>query len=711
MKNMLKLMAVVMAGAAVILSGCSKDSTAPAPEQNIVELSFSAEKPELPDTRTVFENGSIFWNVTGESIRMAYTVDGTFSNKKFYQSNSANVSEDRKKATFTVSASFSDQTQGSYQFYALYPAAAASNSDINYAPSISVRVTETQTPANGSFDPNADVMLAKAVTTYTDIPTSAVPLRYTRMVAHGHVTLSALPLQKGEAVRSVVFTAPDGIAVAGLTYMDLVAQTHTDTPTPSAKLTLNYNDATLDDSGSFDAWFCSLPFTIAEGQPFTVDVTTGRGTYTRTITARTEGISFKVNSHNTLSVDMSSATFTPAEELGLSGDYVVLAPYSKAFYALSSTPNTSRLASVKLPYDGTDAITVDDETLVWTIVKSGSDYTLANGDKYLRWTSGNEASTGSSPYLLTLEKESDGTYLINSKATASRGLRLNTSGPFFAFYTSATTATMIGNMLLVPATYAQLPKIIVAQSTLSLGFDDTATNPISVTLKNITEDQLVLNCYEGSEGTTPAEWLTAAYNAGNIEITAQVNGQTERTARIVLSAATNPGPVTATITVTQGAAGQQGAWNLVPTLAELTAGTYYITALNKSKYYAVPNTTISAQTFTCIEGTLFGDDYTAGAGAGEFVFTAVEGVPNAFYIRNKTLDLYLAATGSKTFGYVDAQSPDYGYWTFSAVTSGGFSGQFSVQHAAKTHYMRAYNATVRCYDGASNQGVYLFKYY
>ena len=149
---------------------------------------------------------------------------------------------------------------------------------------------------------------------------------------------------------------------------------------------------------------------------------------------------------------------------------------------------------------------------------------------------------------------------------------------------------------------------------------------------------------------------------------------------------------------------------LVSALNGITSGdTYYITALNSSKYYTVPNTTIDGQTFTCAEGSLSVNTLTPATGAGEFVFTAVSDVDNAYYIYNTNLKKYLVATGSKKFGYVDDNSSDYGYWTFSTVSSGGFSGVFSVQHSSKTHYMRAYQSTVKCYDGASNNGVYLFK--
>ena len=152
-----------------------------------------------------------------------------------------------------------------------------------------------------------------------------------------------------------------------------------------------------------------------------------------------------------------------------------------------------------------------------------------------------------------------------------------------------------------------------------------------------------------------------------------------------------------------------GEGTLISSLSDLTEGTYYIAALNSNKYYTVPNTTINGQTFTCAEGTLNDNTLTPANGAGEFEFTAVSGKENAYYIYNTNLKKYLVATDSKKFGYVDNTNSNYGYWTFSSVSSGGFSGVFSVKHSNKTHYMRAFNNSVRCYDGASNNGVYFFK--
>ena len=166
---------------------------------------------------------------------------------------------------------------------------------------------------------------------------------------------------------------------------------------------------------------------------------------------------------------------------------------------------------------------------------------------------------------------------------------------------------------------------------------------------------------------------------------------------------------TGTITVIQA---DTRTWSLISSLSELVAGNYMISAYYQDTYHCVPGTTIAGQVINCLKPTSF--DSTTGvivpsAGFGDFDFTAVDGVDNAFYIYNRDLKKYLVATGSKKFGYVDSSDSNYGYWTFETVAKGGFSGQFSVTHGSVKHYMRAYNNSVRCYDGKTNQGVYFFK--
>lgn len=72
---------------------------------------------------------------------------------------------------------------------------------------------------------------------------------------------------------------------------------------------------------------------------------------------------------------------------------------------------------------------------------------------------------------------------------------------------------------------------------------------------------------------------------------------------------------------------------LISALNDIESGeSYYIAAHNSDKYYTIPNTTINGQTFTCSEGNISGTTLTPATDAGEFVFTAVPEVDNAYYI-------------------------------------------------------------------------------
>ena len=83
---------------------------------------------------------------------------------------------------------------------------------------------------------------------------------------------------------------------------------------------------------------------------------------------------------------------------------------------MSSLAESSRLAPVVItpsnPYK------TGDETLIWTITKSGDNYTISQGENYLSWESGNSATTSTTPYELVITKnKSEGTYQIASAAT------------------------------------------------------------------------------------------------------------------------------------------------------------------------------------------------------------------------------------------------------------------------------------------------------
>lgn len=320
----------------------------------------------------------------------------------------------------------------------------------------------------------------------------------------------------------------------------------------SSEMNLKANGAT-----GMTAYFTCFPFEVAAGETFTVTVTTASKIFTKTVTVQ-EGraLAFAAGDSSTFAVDMTGAAEEATETL--SGDYVITATQSEITYAMSSLADGIRLAPVMItpsnPYK------TGDETLIWTITKSGDNYTISQGENYLSWESDNGATTSTTPYELVITKnKSEGTYQIASAATPSRILAKNTQAAYgFGFYTGSQTK----DLTLIPAEYVKLPQITLDQTTLTLSYNDTETHYIPVTLKNAETQDVSVAIYDGTEGTEQPDWITTGdYNGSEnrLEVAATENTvATPRTARIVLTATTSLGTANATLLITQNSKPEGG---------------------------------------------------------------------------------------------------------------------------------------------------------
>lgn len=566
MKKSLSILSF-LACAAVALTGCSKDdaqSAATATKE--VTLTLSAEKPEIsnaPEARTVYSDGHILWNTTGEKLRIAYADNGTIAEgSTFYITNSATVSEDQKTAKFRFQGTIPAEA-GAYTLHALYPSAASTSTTLTQE-SVNSKIKTPQSPLADSFDPEADVMVGTSVKSYATFPENEdIAMTYKRLVAHGQVTLTGLPFEEGETINNVSFTAPEGTKVAGSIRTDLLKKEISYTTEADNYVSLSYTNATLNAEGNFVAWFCSIPFTVEADQAFKIEVTTTRGTYMREITARAEGISFKENTRNLLSVNMASADFTPVAGIELAdGSYVIAVKVGETYHAMLATANgTSSSASKRR---GTQSIEyknpyqTDNEILVWTVAKTGANtYTIANGGDYLsNNTTSASAPSSSTPVDLVLTPSEDGTtYRIPNKNGDRSLARNGTNG--FAFY--ATSGSYSFDLYFIPAEIKTVPSITVAEKTLTLTADDEKPHSIDVTLKNAAAADITCARYEGEEGTTDATWFTAEFKTDetgkhSVEIQAEANtAEVARKGRVVLTATTAEGTATETIAIEQQA--------------------------------------------------------------------------------------------------------------------------------------------------------------
>lgn len=547
---------LAVAVCASLFAACSKDDTVSDPSNGrkvTMTVTASSELESASGSRTTYDplTGKVSWNATGEFLQVLETAAST---TVFATSQKGVISGNIAK--FAVTFPANENTPLVYN--AVYPASAwvtSSNTDIT---NMKVITPTVQQPTATSFDSNADLLIAKSISLKSQ-PTE-LQMSFGRAVAIGKMTVKNLA--SAESVLGVKFTAPDK-KVTGRSYVDMTAGTIKEygyINNFADNVTLNYSsemNITANSEAGMTAYFTCFPFEVATGETFTVTVTTASKIFTKTVTVQ-EGraLAFAAGDSSTFAVDMTGAT--EEENETLSGDYVITATQSETTYAMSSLAEGSRLAPVVItpsnPYK------TGDETLIWTITKSGDNYTISQGENYLSWESGNSATTSTTPYELVITKnKSEGTYQIASAATPSRILAKNDQAALgFGFYTGSQTK----DLTLIPAEYVKLPEITLDQTTLTLSYNDTETHYIPVTLKNAETQDVSVAIYDGTEGTEQPDWITTGdYNGSEnrLEVAATENTvATPRTARIVLTATTSLGTANATLLITQNSKPEGG---------------------------------------------------------------------------------------------------------------------------------------------------------
>lgn len=547
---------LAVAVCASLFAACSKDDTVSDPSNGrkvTMTVTASSELESASGSRTTYDplTGKVSWNATGEFLQVLETAAST---TVFATSQKGVISGNIAK--FAVTFPANENTPLVYN--AVYPASAwvtSSNTDIT---NMKVITPTVQQPTATSFDSNADLLIAKSISLKSQ-PTE-LQMSFGRAVAIGKMTVKNLA--SAESVLGVKFTAPDK-KVTGRSYVDMTAGTIKEygyINNFADNVTLNYSsemNITANSEAGMTAYFTCFPFEVAAGETFTVTVTTASKIFTKTVTVQ-EGrtLAFAAGDSSTFAVDMTGAT--EEENETLSGDYVITATQSETTYAMSSLAEGSRLAPVVItpsnPYK------TGDETLIWTITKSGDNYTISQGENYLSWESDNSATTSTTPYELVITKnKSEGTYQIASAATPSRILAKNDQAALgFGFYTGSQTK----DLTLIPAEYVKLPEITLDQTTLTLSYNDTETHYIPVTLKNAETQDVSVAIYDGTEGTEQPDWITTGdYNGSEnrLEVAATENTvATPRTARIVLTATTSLGTANATLLITQNSKPEGG---------------------------------------------------------------------------------------------------------------------------------------------------------
>ena len=549
MRNLFKS-SMFIAAAAMAFAGCTKEVTGNVSEAtgNKITVNANAYAPET-ETRTVIgdktEQGTypVYWSAENEAIAIVEFADNTRG--AAIKTGEYTLSEDKKNANFQFELT-ENTSATAFDYYALYPYSVWSEDNVTTKEYITLRFPSAQTPSAASADPNASVLFAKDMG--HSVQPTTMNFSFQHVAAYGKMTITGLPMGSGEAVKSVTFSSPDKDLAGTYRYYHETLESNSVVGSKSNSITANVEALAIDGTQDFTVWFACLPTTI--DATFSVSVQTDANIYTREVTVPSDRpLEFVAGQVSTFGVDMSSAGLVE----DYSGDYIILAEQSGKYYALANTyevdnKKKERLDAVLFEYNGTDeSILTDNSNVVWTVSKTGSNYTFAKDGKYLSWDgSDNVALLSDTEYELVITKNSNNTYAISPATDSGRKLAKNNTMAYFAFYSGSGT----NELLLIPATQIVLPTIVTDATTLSIEYNDETAHEFNVTVNDATS--ISTAAYDDAEGTTECSWLTAEYTEGKVTYMAEVNDTTApRTAYIVINATNENGSRKAVVAVSQ----------------------------------------------------------------------------------------------------------------------------------------------------------------
>lgn len=563
-KNSFILLAIATLSLVV---ACNKAVIEETPVDNLstIELSFNSEKPALLDeslTKTAWVEGekTINWS-KADKIRVAVKIGENWQNNegnatpekgpKLYISNEAG--SDAAVVDFKVSTSFSLSASGDYSFYGIYPSSVTgTDARYEYMPSITVTLPTEQTPDAGTFDPSADIMIAESAQEYQGIPSDRViSLNWSRLVAHGDITLKKLPaFAEGEIIRSITLTAQEGADLSGVHYLDLVTGEFSlpngATAVNSITIKANGDNLVKNSDGNIEFWFASLPFTATS---LTAVITTNMHVYTKSYPNISGGKEFQKNARNILGISMSNCSVedAPEEQLIADGVYVIssgdkmMVANPDAKYqisaALSTTIEDGKIcvdndAAWKLTFDATASVyyiqSIEYETYLGGLSNSGSElYLKPSSDKV----------------GFTIEAVEDGYHIVG---TNSRwiGYNYNNGSDRFAMYQN--DSNYPGILTLTPAKIDETPVLSINNITLSSAAAVSGATITPATAKNI--NRIVVNgVFNESACSSTANWISVSYTNDALVYTAEANNGDARTAYVSVKGLNGDGVETGNI--------------------------------------------------------------------------------------------------------------------------------------------------------------------
>ena len=512
-------------------------------EQDVYTHEVKVSLVKSEETKTAVVEGqssaSYVWTTGDESYLHVFEngKEGTITNISY--------SNDMAVATLTVS--FNETATAPYTYTAKYykEASEAGNP----------LVLANQSPKTDSFDPAADIMVSKEISS-DDTRLTSLQFTMGRVVSVNKMILTGL--ESGEKVATVVFELADGYMVAR--YMvDKNSFSNS-----GKKLSFNYNNVPVAENGSFPVYFISAPVDNASIKD--VIVTTDKHVYTKSSTLDPnpfEGktISFAAGTMKRFTMAMgeygeaisSGTAYTLVESIDALYDGATYLIYGDGF-VLGEQKTNNRAAVAVSENNGT--ITIDNTIDAYPVViesvsggyaikdikNNGYLYNNATDKNYLK----NKAEKGE--YTTWTISISNGTASINNVDNTARGImgfNPNNGSPLFAAYGTIPNGGTSNLALYVDVTtcveLADPNLSFKGEATINVNWADiaaftapTLNNPhsVEVTYSSSNTDVATVDSATGEiefvgDGTaviTATSTKTPEYKSGSAQYTLVVSG-------------------------------------------------------------------------------------------------------------------------------------------------------------------------------------------
>lgn len=475
MRKILSLIAFA-AVAAITVIGCSKVETDESISVPTHRVTFEVSEVV---TKTAFSGDAIVWS-TDDATRFAVTENDNEGTGLALELGSGNATM-KLTATFTASSA-------PYE----YKASMSKNRTSSGHP----KIPTTQTSTGSTFDPDADILVAKTISGVAERPTK-IDMQFARPVVINRMTLKGLV--EGETLSSVTVSSDKNITGW------YNASTNVWTG-QSKEITISTSQV-IPASGEITVYFITMPVTEAN---LTVTALSDNYNYSKTFSS---AITFTMNRVTTFGVNMNKAL-----KVDYSGTYAIINGANSRMAKAWVSPNYMIDPSPIYKegddyfYDPDDLGDINEAKVTVTKISGGTYngmYTIVQNGKYLFAPSatynnlqGEDTPSINAYWDIT---NTAGTWsIIASKSTNRNIMRCNSSSGVFACYASGQDP-----VALAPIAHLK-PTPVITASNLTPTSEAVAIISVGATFNSLTDEVTVGKYNDAACTEAGPSWLTVS---------------------------------------------------------------------------------------------------------------------------------------------------------------------------------------------------------